>query len=117
GGFALIGEDGSDWSRELIDLAGIDAFDLDVRFSASRVIVRKTELSRVAATATMRNGALAVSVGEAQFHGGALRGQALLGRNANGDAHVKLEGNVTNFDLGPGISALTGVQRLEGKGN
>ena len=116
GGFAMTGEDGSDWSREPIDLAGIEAFDLDVRFSAARVVVRKTVLSRVAATATIRNGALTVSVGDSQFHGGVLRGRAMLGRDTNGDTSVKIDGNVANFDLAPGFSALTNIQRLEGKG-
>ena len=115
-GFAMTGEDGSDWSREPIDLAGLDAFDLDVRFSAARVVVRKTVLSRVAATATIRKGAFTVSVGDAQFHGGAMKGRAMLGRDRVGDPHVKIEGSVVNFDLAPGFSALANTQRLEGKG-
>jgi AsmA protein len=117
GGFAMTGADGSDWSREPIELAGLEAFDLDVRFSAARVAVRKTELSRVAATATLRNGALTVAVGDARFHGGVLRGRAMLARNSEGEPHVKIDGSVTNFDLAPGLSALTNIERLEGKGS
>ena len=116
GGFAMTDEEGRDWSREPIDLSGLGAFDLDMRFSASRVVVRKTELARVAATATLRNGAFALTVGDAQFHGGLLRGRATIGRGADGEADVRVEGSVTNFDLAPGLGALTNVQRLEGKG-
>jgi AsmA protein len=116
GGFAMTGPDGSDWSREPIDLSGLDGFDLDVRFSAAREQIRKTELSRVAATATIRNGAVTVSVGDAQFHGGALKGRALLGPGANGEPQVKIEGSIANFNLAPGFSALANLQRLEGKG-
>jgi AsmA protein len=116
GGFAMTDADGRDWSREPIDLSGLDGFDLDVRFSAARVQIRKTELSRVAATATIRNGAVTVSVGDAQFHGGALKGRVLLGPATNGEPQVKIEGSIANFNLAPGFSALANLQRLEGKG-
>jgi AsmA protein len=116
GGFALTDAEGRDWSRNTIDLSALELFDLDMRFSAARVTVRKTELARVAATATMRNGTLAFAVGDARFHNGALRGRASIGRNPDGTADVKIEGSVANFDLSPGLSALANVEQLEGKG-
>jgi AsmA protein len=116
GGFAMTDENGRDWSRAPIDLSGLDGLDFDMRFSAARVLVRKTELARVAATATVRNGALTLNVGDSQFHGGALRGRATIGRGPAGEADVRIEGNVTGFDLAPGLNTLASVRNLEGKG-
>jgi AsmA protein len=116
GGFAMTSEDGRDWSREPIDLSGLDALDLDIRFSAARVVIRKMELARVAATAAARGGVLTLTLGDAQFHGGTLRGRASIARNAAGEADVRVEGNVTNFDLAPGLASLASVRNLEGKG-
>jgi AsmA protein len=115
-GFSMVDDDGADWSREPIDFSGLEATDLDVRFSASRIVVRKTELTRVAAIASIRSGELTVSVGEAQFHGGVLRGQALFGHDPGGDPHIRIEGNVADFNLAPGFAALANIQGLEGKG-
>lgn len=115
GGFALIDSEGNDWSREPIKLSGLDLFDLDMRFSASRVTVRQTELTAVAATASMRNGAFTLAVGDARFHGGQLRGKATLAGNGE-TADVKIDGTVSDFQLSPGLSALANVQNLEGKG-
>jgi AsmA protein len=116
GGFAMTSADGRDWSRDPIDLSGLDALDLDIRFSATRVVVRKMELARVAATAAARGGILTLTVGDAQFHGGTLRGRASIAQNAVGEADVRVEGNVTNFDLAPGLTSLASVRNLEGKG-
>lgn len=117
GGFAMTDESGRDWSRAPIDLSGLEGLDFDMRFSAARVQVRKTELARVAATATVRNGALTLTVGDAQFHGGVLRGRATIAHNAADEADVHIEGSVTGFDLAPGLTTLANVRNLEGKGN
>jgi AsmA protein len=116
GGFAVNGDDGRDWSREPIDLAALDRFDLDVRFSSGRVVVRKTELTRVAAALSLRNGRFTLTVGDAQFHGGSLRGRAAFARGSDGTPEVKLEGNIAEFSLAPGLAQLAGIQRIEGKG-
>ena len=117
GGLAMTDENGRDWSREPIDLSGLYGLDFDMRFSAARVFVRKTEIARVAATATVRNGALTLNVGDARFHGGVLRGRATIARSPKGEADVRIEGNVMNFDLAPGLATLASVRNLEGKGN
>lgn len=116
GGFAVTGDDGRDWSRESIDLGALDNFDLDVRLSSGRVVVRKTQLSRVAAAATLRNGRVTLTIGDAQFHGGTLRGRAALGPRTDGKPEVKVEATISNFDLAPGLNELASIQRLEGKG-
>lgn len=116
GGLTVTEPGGRDWSREPLRLSGLDAFDLDVRLSAGRVVVRKTELQKVAATASMRNGSLTLTVGDAQFRGGTLRGRAALGLGANGVPEVRVEGSIANFDLATGLDSLVSVQNLEGKG-
>lgn len=116
GGFAFVDADGNDWSREPIDLSWLELFDLDMRFSAARVTVRKTQLSQVAATASLRKGVFTLAVGDARFHGGQLRGRAVIGQNADNSAHIVIEGNVADFELAPGLAALANVQRIEGKG-
>ena len=107
---------GRDWSQEPLRLSGLDAFDLDVRLSAGRVVVRKTEFQKVAATASMRKGQLTLTVGDAQFRGGTLRGRGALGLGTGGMPEVKVEGSITNFDLATGLDSLASVQNLEGKG-
>lgn len=115
-GFAVIDDDGQDWNREPIDFSGFEGLDLDVRLSSGKIVVRKTEFTRVAATATLRNGAFTLSVGEAQFHGGALKGRASFQRPADAAAEVKIEANIANFDLANGLTQVIGINRLEGKG-
>jgi AsmA protein len=116
GGFAVSDDEGRDWSREPIDLTALEGFDVDARLSSGRVVVRKTELRRVAATMSLRSGAFTLSVGEAQFHGGTLRGHAAVSGQADGNPKVKVEANITDFDLAGGFAALAGVQRVDGKG-
>jgi AsmA protein len=116
GGISVTDAGGRDWSQEPLRLSGLDTFDLDVRLSAGRVIVRKTELLKVAATASMRNGRLTLTVGDAQFRSGTLRGRGALGLGADGVPEVKVEGSIANFDLATGLDSLASVQNLEGKG-
>jgi AsmA protein len=115
GGFAVIGEDGHDWSHEYINVDALDAFDLDLRLSAQRVLLGKAELARAAVAAALKGGRFTLSVGEAQFHDGMLRGTAAVGRGSAGP-EIKIEANITNFDLDRGLGELTGIRRLEGKG-
>jgi AsmA protein len=115
-GFAVSDDEGRDWSREPIDLTALEGFDVDARLSSGRVVVRKTELRRVAATMSLRSGAFTLSVGEAQFHGGTLRGQAAVAGQADGNPKVRVEANITDFDLAGGFAALAGVQPVGGKG-
>lgn len=115
GGFAVTSDDGRDWSREAIDAGALDDFDLDLRLSAARVVVRKSELTRVAVAASLKGGRFTLAVGEAQFHGGKLRGTVAVG---HGGSHpeVRIEANISDFELARGLGELTGIRRLEGKG-
>ena len=116
GGFAMSDDGGRDWSTEPIDLSALEGFDVDARLSSGRIVVRKTELRRVAATMSVRSGAFTLSVGEAQFHGGTLRGHAAVAGQPDGNSKIRIEANIADFDLGGGFAALAGIQRLDGKG-
>jgi AsmA protein len=106
----------ADWLQEPVNLSALDMFDLDLRLSARRVLIGKSELGRVAMTAALKGGRLTVAVGEAQVFGGVLRGTAALARgSAGGD--MKLEANLADFNLEQGLSDLIGFRRLEGVGN
>jgi len=116
GGFAVTEDDGREWSREAIDLAALQSLDLDIRLSSGRVTVRRTQLEKIAAAASLRNGSFTLSVGEALYHGGVLRGRLALNPSTDGNAGVKIEANIANFNLGPGMAEISGVHGLEGKG-
>lgn len=114
GGF-VVNEDYG-WSRDPIDLAALDAFDLDVRLSSGRITVRKTQLEKVAAAAALRNGSFTLNVGEAVYHGGMLRGRLALSPGKEGAAGIKIEASISGFDLGPGMAEMASIYGLEGKG-
>jgi AsmA protein len=114
GGF-VVNEDYG-WSRDPIDLAAFEAFDLDIRLSSGRVAVRKTLLEKVAAAASLRNGNFTLSVGEAIYQTGALRGRLALAPRKDGKTDMKIEANVAGFNLGPGMAEIAGIYGLEGKG-
>ena len=103
------------WLQEPIDLVALNALDLDMRLSARRVLIDKTELSKLALTLTLRDGRLTLAVGEAQLFGGTLRGTAALAPAQTG-ADVKIDAQLTEFNLEQGLAALAGFRRLEGTG-
>ena len=78
--FRLLASGAHDWNRQLFDLKSLSTTDLDMRLSAARVTVGPTKLGRTAFGANLRNGALALSVGEAQVYGGIAKGSFGLSR-------------------------------------
>lgn len=115
-GIKFNSEDGYNWSRDFIELAQLNAFDLDLRLSSKKAVVGKVTAAPVAASVQMRGGQLAVSVGEAGIYGGKMRGRAALGPSPSGDPLVKIEANLIDFDLERGIGDIAGIRRLDGKG-
>jgi AsmA protein len=90
--------------------------DLDIRLSAARVTVGPSKLGRTAIGANLRNGALNLSVGEAQIYGGIARGSFGLSRN-EAMADVRAQFQFTDVDLQACTSELFGINRLSGRGN
>src|SRR5215813_13295320 len=78
--FRLLASGARDWNRQMFDLDALSSTDLDMRLSAARVTVGPTKLGRTAFGANLRNGALALSIGEAQVYGGIARGSFGIAR-------------------------------------
>ncbi|MGC1563916.1 MAG: AsmA family protein, partial [Bradyrhizobium sp.] len=105
-----------DWNRQLFDLNSLLTTDLDMRLSAARVTVGPSKLGRTAFGANLRNGALALSVGEAQIYGGIAKGSFGLART-DAVAEVKAQFQFTDVDLQSCVSELFGINKLSGRGN
>jgi AsmA protein len=114
--FRMLAGGAHDWNRQLFDLNSLSATDLDIRLSAARVTVGPSKLGRTAIGANLRNGALALSVGEAQIYGGIARGSFALAR-ADTFADVKAQFQFTDVDLQACAGELFGFNKLSGRGN
>jgi len=114
--FRMLASGAHDWNRQLFDLNSLSATDLDIRLSAARVSIGPSRLGRTAIGANLRNGALALSVGEAQIYGGIARGSFGLAR-ADTFAEVKAQFQFTDVDLQACASELFGINKLSGRGN
>ena len=73
-----------DWSRAALSVDGLSDFDLDLRLSAARVTVATARLGRTGVAANLRDGRLALTIGEAQAFGGVLKGSIGLARSDAG---------------------------------
>lgn len=112
----LVASSAREWNRQLFDLRGLTATDLDMRLSAAKVTIGTSKLGRTAIGANLRNGTLALSVGEAQIYGGILKGSLGITR-ADADADVKAQFQFTDVDLASCVNELFGVNKLSGRGN
>jgi AsmA protein len=112
----LLASGARDWNRQLFDLNALSATDLDMRLSAARVTVGPTRLGRTALGANLRNGALALSVGEAQMYGGIAKGSLGIARS-DAVADVRAQFQLTDVDLQAAAGELFGVTKLSGRGN
>lgn len=114
--FRLLANGARDWNRQLFDLNALLASDLDMRLSAARLTVGPTRLGRTAIGANLRNGTLALSVGEAQIYGGIAKGSFGIARTDT-VADVKAQFQFADVDLQACASELFGVNKLSGRGN
>ncbi len=114
--FRLLASGARDWNRQLFDLNGLSTTDLDMRLSAARLTVGPTKLGRTAIGANLRNGTLALSVGEAQVYGGIAKGSFGIARSDT-VADIKAQFQFTDVDLQACASELFGLNKLSGRGN
>jgi AsmA protein len=114
--FRLLASGARDWNRQLFDLDALSSTDLDMRLSAARVTVGPTKLGRTAFGANLRNGALALSIGEAQVYGGIAKGSFGIARSDT-VADVKAELQFTDVDLQACAGELFGISKISGRGN
>lgn len=112
----LLASGARDWNRQLFDVRGLSATDLDMRLSAAKVTIGSSKLGRTALGANLRNGTLALSIGEAQIYGGILKGSLGIAR-ADSDADVKAQFQFTDVDLASCANELFGISKLTGRGN
>lgn len=105
-----------DWSRMPIAIEGLGGSDLDLRLSAARITIGNAKLGRTAVTANLRDGRLAVTIGEAQAFNGALHGSLVLAKSGAG-AEIKSQLQFANVDLESCLGELFGIRRLEGRGD
>ncbi len=112
----LMAESGQGWNRRPIDLSAIASTDLDLRLSASELIVGQARLGRSAASVVARGGRLTVTLGEAQAYGGTLSG-ALVVAPRGDEMEVRSSLNVQRAQLGLGLGEWFGFRRLDGTAN
>jgi AsmA protein len=113
---SLLTPNGRDWNREPIEVSALRNLDLDLRFSFGKLTLGKIELTKVAAITALKDRQLTLSVGEAQFYGGTVRGSATL--IATGEVpELRVAANLANFELERGLGGMTGFRRIEGIGS
>jgi AsmA protein len=114
--FRLLASGAHDWNRQLFDLNSLSTTDLDMRLSAAKLTVGPSKLGRTALGANLRNGTLALSIGEAQIYGGIARGSFGIARS-DAIADVKAQLQFTDVDLQACANELFGITKLSGRGN
>ena len=123
GRIQLMNAHGSGWNRAPIDLALLDAFDLDLRLSAGQVSGERSVFTTVAASAVLSAGRMVLAVGQANGWGGLIRASATLtapGRLNTGTmpygAGIQADADLTDVDLEKALDDIAGLKRLEGQG-
>ena len=115
-GVRLLARDENRWNRLPIALNGFDDFNLDLRLSAASIKIANAQLGRTAIGATMHDGKLDITVGEAQAFGGTAKGTLALASADNGVA-VSSNMQFLNVDLENCLSQIFGLHRIQGHGN
>ncbi|MGB7034151.1 MAG: AsmA family protein, partial [Xanthobacteraceae bacterium] len=115
-GVRLLARDENRWNGLPIALNGFNDFNLDLRLSAASIKIANAQLGRTAIGATMRNGKLDITVGEAQAFGGSAKGSLDLGSTENGVA-VSSNMQFLDVDLDTCLNQIFGMHRVQGRGN
>lgn len=113
--FPLSSATGRDWNTQPLDLDPLQKVELDLRLSSGKLLMGRIEIGKAAIAIGLKNRVLSVSIGEALFFGGTLRGNASL-LVANEIPEIRIDASLANVDLERGLTGLTGFNRLEGKG-
>ncbi len=99
-----------------IDIPLVDGVNYDLRLSAGRMLVGAARLDRIAASAVVTDGRLALNLGEAQFHNGRI--QAMI----EGDLHHEppsfvARASVAGVAVEPALRQLFGISSVTGTGS
>jgi AsmA protein len=117
GRLAISDPDSREWSRTPIDLEPLGTLDLDLRLSVGEVRAGGSSIDHVAASALLKGGRLALTIGEAEAWNGSFRAAANIAASASGpgtDVRVELAG--TDVDLETSLGDLFQLERLQGTG-
>ncbi len=112
----LLATGARDWSRQAFDLRSLSATDIDMRLSAAKITIGSSKLGRTAVGANLRNGALALSIGEAQIYRGIVKG-SLGVTSADTNADIKAQFRFTDIDLEAAVGEMFGARKLSGRGD
>ena len=112
---SLLTRDGREWNRTPIETNALQSVELDLRFSCGKLTIGKVEIGKAALALAVKNRQFIATIGDAQFYGGTLRGNAIWSA-ASKTPELKLDAVLTNFDLERGLGGMTGFTRLEGSG-
>lgn len=112
-GFSPALADSGGWSAESLDVRPFRALDLDLRLSARNVTVGPMRFGPTAATVSVANGALDVSIGEATAYGGVLGGRVQVEPDGR-TAKVRLQVQGTDIDVAGALKDVTGAAPLSG---
>jgi AsmA protein len=112
----LMARNQRNWDQFPIALEGFGDLNLDLRLSAASIKIASAKLGRTAVAATMRDGKLDLTVGEAQAFGGVAKGTLGLASVETGIA-VNSHMQFLDVDLEDCLGQVFGVHRLQGRGN
>lgn len=101
------------WPLVHINLPFLGIADADVRLSANQVLVGAARIGASAASLTINDGKLAVSVGEAQFHGGSLKANAQV-EMSEGATTLSASISLEDAAAGTALTDLAGLSFLDG---
>ncbi len=102
------------WDSKPIALDGLDGLQLDLRLSAARVNVANVKLGRTAVAANLRDGNLAVAIGELQAFGGMVKGTFGLAKSPAG-TDFKAQLQFADVDLEQCLGEMFGIRRTRGQ--
>lgn len=107
----LSAQDG--WSPKRLDLKPLRGYNLDLRLSADEVRFAGWKLGATAATIAVADGAVDLSIGEANAYRGVVGGRFSLAPEGRG-VRMKLQAASTDVDLGRALSNIAGKPLLTG---
>jgi AsmA protein len=103
------------WNRMPLELDAFSGIDVDLRISATRVMLDGFRLGQTAITAGLRAGNLTLAIGECQAFGGVIRGSLALAKSTAG-ADLQAQLQFDDVMLDQTFGAFFGVRRVEGRG-
>ena len=115
-GIRILARDENNWDRLPISLAGFNDFNLDLRLSAATIKMADAQLVHTAVAATLRDGKLDLTIGEAQAFGGTTKGTLGIASADNGIA-VTSNMQFLGVDLQKCLGQIFGMHHVEGRGS